>query len=209
MKDKPSILLFIKVPPPTTGATLMNKRVYDSRLLQKHFCIRSICISYSENLLQMGHLSLKKILKIKLVFLSLLKELLFHKPNFIYFQISPLQLGFYRDLLFVLLIKLFKTKIVYHIHVKGISEHCANQPWKRKIYKCVFKGEDIICLSHFLTYDVKDFFQGKIHIVNNGIPDIDEVYRRKRKDSSCNETRIVFCNRKMTPLCNRNLTHLS
>lgn len=185
-------MLFIKVPPPTTGATLMNKRLHDSRLLQRYFDIRSICISYSDSVFLMGKLSFKKILKISAVFLTLLKELLLHKPGFVYFQISPLRLGFYRDMIFVLLIKIFKVKIVYHLHAKGIGEQSDSKLWKKKLYEVAFKGEDIICLSHLLTYDVKGVHQGRIHIVNNGLPDIDENYRKKQNNRSGDEVRILY-----------------
>jgi glycosyltransferase involved in cell wall biosynthesis len=191
MKNK-TILLFVKIPPPVTGATLMNKRVHDSKLLRKHFDIRSICISYSNSVLEMGNLSFKKILKIMSVFLSLLRELIFHKPELIYFQISPLRLGFYRDMIFVFLIKMFKVKIVYHLRAKGIRDQSANHLWKKKLYEFAFKGEDIICLSYLLTYDVRDVHKSRIYIVNNGLPDIDKRYRKNRNDSFGKEARVLY-----------------
>ena len=149
----------------------MNKRVLDSKLLNSNFNIRSIEISYANDVAELGAFKLGKVLKIILVLTRLLKELLLHRPHFVYFQISPLNLAFYRDLFYVAIIKLFNVKIVYHMHGKGIK-NAAKKKWQKRLYKFAFHDSDIICLSNLLAYDIEDVSSGKIHIVNNGIPDI-------------------------------------
>lgn len=172
MVSKKKILLFIKTPPPVTGATLMNQRVYDSKTIRDSFDVRAIRISYAKSVDGLGGYSIKKGVKVLMVFFSLSGELLFHRPRFVYFQISPLSVAFYRDLIFVSLIKLFRVKILYHLRGKGIKDETKSK-WKKKLYKFTFKGESVICLSHLLTYDIEDVYHGQIHILNNGIPDID------------------------------------
>lgn len=185
------ILLFIKVPPPVTGATLMNKRVYDSEMLRDNFNIRSILISYMSDLNEMGKWKINKVIKFINILIKLFNELILFKPQFVYFQISPHRIAFYRDLIYLTIIKIFNVKIVYHLRGKGIKEHVKIK-WKRKIYTYAFKRSDIICVSHLLTYDIEDIFKGKIYIVNNGIPDIEKKYLTKSKISQSDTVKILF-----------------
>jgi glycosyltransferase involved in cell wall biosynthesis len=87
---------------------------------------------------------------------------------------------------------MFKVKIVYHLRAKGIRDQSANHLWKKKLYEFAFKGEDIICLSYLLTYDVRDVHKSRIYIVNNGLPDIDKRYRKNRNDSFGKEARVLY-----------------
>lgn len=166
------ILLFIKLPPPTTGATLMNQYVVESQLLRDNFEIHTIAISYNSSVSQMGSYSFAKFFKIIKYNFTLVKDLIQFKPNLIYFQISPLGFAFLRDSLFVFTMKLFRKKIVFHLHGKGISQQL-NNPMKKLLYKFVFKNQDIITLSELLDYDIKDVFKGRIFHVPNGIPKVE------------------------------------
>lgn len=181
-KDKKRILYFIKVPPPITGATLMNQRVYESKLIRKAFHIRAIPISYMKKLDDMGKWQLGKFFKIISVYFKLFYELVFFRPRFVYFQISPHGYAFYRDLIFVSIIKLFRVKILFHLHGKGINKYVKNE-FKKKLYIYAFKNSEIICLSPLLTYDIEDVYSGIIHIVNNGIKDIDsDLIKQENKN---------------------------
>ncbi len=162
------ILLFIKTPPPTTGATLMNKRVLDSTVIRESFDIRSIEISYMKHRNEMGKWKLSKLYIIVRVLHKLLSELLFHRPMFVYFQISPSGVAFARDLVFVTVIKLFRVRILFHMHGKGIIN---KSKFAKVFYKYCFRSEYIIHLSSLLTYDLKDVYRGKVFIVPNGTPD--------------------------------------
>lgn len=172
MNSNRNILFFLKIPPPVTGATLTNKRVYDSILINKQFNIRKIPISYSNNLNELGKINIHKLYVFFSTLLKLIKELSLYKPAFVYFQISPLGSAFYRDTLFVLIIKLFRNKILFHLHGKGIKE-ASRSKIKRIFYKFVFYNSEIICLSKLLISDIENVFKGPIHIINNGVPDID------------------------------------
>lgn len=167
MKNK--ILFFLKLPPPTTGATLMNKRVHDSNFLRDNFHIHSISISYMEKLDEMGKKSLKKLFIMLKVWGMLFKELSVFHPDLVYFQISPHGIAFLRDLIYVTIIKLFRVRIVFHMRGKGIKE---KPEWQKTFYRFCFKTEHLICLSSLLTYDVEDVYFSKPYIVHNGIPDI-------------------------------------
>jgi len=166
MKNK--ILIFVKVPPPVTGATLMNEYVANSKLLNDNYITKFIKISYNDSLKQMGKWRFKKVVLILFYYKELVKSLVLFKPDLVYFQISPIGLGFMRDFFFVLLIKLFNVKIVFHIHGKGIKKAASNA-FRKKLYRFAFRNTITICLSNSLTYDIDTVFNGKIFIVPNGI----------------------------------------
>lgn len=169
---KRRILLFVKIPPPVTGATLMNQRVVDSMVLKKAFKIRTIGISYNNTLNQMGDWRLKKIFKIISYSGQLFKQLIIFKPSLIYFQVSPHGFAFLRDSIYVFIIKLFSIKIVYHMRGKGIAAEIKS-PIKRILYKSVFKKQYVITLSKRLNYDIEPIYSGYIYNVPNGIENID------------------------------------
>jgi len=188
---KKKILLFIKTPPPVTGATLMNQRVNNSNILRYSFDIRSICISYSKNILDMGSISIQKILVFSQTLAKLFKELLFHRPQMVYFQISPIGSVFIRDLIFTSVMKLFQVKILYHLRGKGIKEELQSK-LKKVLYKYAFNDAEVVCVSDLLKYDIDDVHNGNIYIVNNGIPDVPQKYIDQNIESPNSIPRILF-----------------
>lgn len=163
------ILLFIKIPPPITGATLMNQYVAESNLLKDKFNITTIGISYNKSVGGIGNINpIKFLLFFKYTYL-LFQNLWVIKPNLVYFQISPLGRAFIRDLFYVSIIKLFKIKIVFHIHAKGIKNQLT-RPFNKFLYQFCFNKNEIITLSKLLNYDITPVFHRKIHIIPNGIP---------------------------------------
>jgi glycosyltransferase involved in cell wall biosynthesis len=191
MNANRNILLFLKIPPPITGATLINKRVYDSKLLSESFIVRKLPISYAKDTADLGSINLRKLFTFITLFIKLLNELLVHRPAIVYFQISPFGFAFYRDIIFVSILKLFRTNILFHLHGKGIKKEVETK-WKRILYKYAFNGSDIICLSDLLTPDIEDVFSGTIHIVNNGLPDTNTEYLSLKKDSDNDKINILF-----------------
>jgi len=163
------ILLFLKLPPPLTGATLMNSFVEESRLISSNFKKITIPLSYKENLSDRNMFSTKKIKTILWVYYKLLSVIINFKPELIYFQISPLGIAFYRDCTYLFLMKIFKKKILLHMHGKGIDECVKDSRLKRAIYKWAFKNTFVICLSENLKSDLAKVYFGIPYIVNNSI----------------------------------------
>lgn len=122
-----------------------------------------------KNRSEMGKWKIKKIFIFIGVLKRLIDELCKHRPVFVYFQLSPHGVAFFRDLIYITIIKSHNIKIVYHLHGKGINEKAS---YLKNFYRYAFNKEYVICLSSLLTYDIADIFSGKIFIVPNGIPDI-------------------------------------
>jgi glycosyltransferase involved in cell wall biosynthesis len=147
----------------------MNERVSKSNLLFKKYHIKNINISYSNSIKDLGRFQISKGLKFFKYFFLLTKELLFFKPDLIYFQISTTGLSFIRDSLYVFMMKLFNKKIVFHLRSKGIKRAIKNK-FVNNYYKFVFRNVHCICLSDALVGEVDEICNKKIFVVNNGIP---------------------------------------
>ncbi len=163
------ILLLVKTPPPITGATIVNKYVLESRLLRSNAKIKAIEISYAKTPSEFGKLRLAKMKTVVVTFYRLLKEILFCRPDFVYFQISPLGAPFIRDACYVALIKMLGVKILYHLHGKGIRS-ISQSPILKHIYKFVFNNAYVIHLSEMLLCDIESVYRGNPYVVNNGVP---------------------------------------
>ncbi len=167
----------------------MNLRVRDSGTLRNSFNSESIAISYATSISDLGSLRLGKFVLLYKYLFNLTKKLFLYKYSFVYFQISPHGTVFFRDLLFVLIIKLSRTRIVYHLHGKGIKRKAKNIFYKI-LYNFAFINQPIIVLSELLKYDIEDVHKGKVFVVPNGIPDIN--YRPKEITNANQPLRILF-----------------
>jgi glycosyltransferase involved in cell wall biosynthesis len=131
----------------------------------------------------MGKWKIKKFFIVIKKIRELIFELHNYKPDLVYFQISLHGFAFFRDLLFVCIIKLLKVKIAFHLHGKGIKDKSF---FSKKMYKFCFKNEYLIFLSSLIINDVEDVFTGKSYIVPNGIPDIINLYNKKEGKENIN-----------------------
>jgi len=165
---KPRILTIIHLPPPVHGQALINSFVKESDLLKKHFVLQVVPIRFVQKVSECGHFSARKIwLSIKL-FAAVGCQLILHRPDMVYMTPCVTGWAFYREVLIVGVMKLFRLKILLHLHNRGICEAAAN-PVRRMLYRMFFFHTDIICSSERLTYDVEKVYKGQPHIVPNGI----------------------------------------
>jgi glycosyltransferase involved in cell wall biosynthesis len=99
--------------------------------------------------------------------------------------------AFYRDSIFVFLLKLFNKKIVFHLHGKGIKENARYSIFKKFLYRSVFRKTRVICLSQRLTNDISDVYNSKPYIVANGIQ-IQPAISEKEFQLSAEVPRILY-----------------
>jgi glycosyltransferase involved in cell wall biosynthesis len=161
------VLLVIKLPPPVTGFTVVNEQVARSEVIKSKFDLKIINLNFhfSHNIPILKHLT--QAIKFLYYNILLLQNLVLYKPDLVYFTISPVN-QFNRDFSFVLLLKIFRKKIIYHLHGKGIKEVVKNSI-KKNLYKFAYRNIEVICLSPLLAYDIEDIFKGKPFFVGNAI----------------------------------------
>jgi len=159
------------------GSAVMNSLVANSKILRKNIDIDILATNYVTNTEKIGSFSIYKFILLSKYLTVLFLKLLFNKPNLVYFAINIYGAPFYRDALFVILIKLFRIKILYHLHGKGAD---INYYKHRKLYDFVYRNAFVICLSENLKKDIF-FYTGSPYVINNGIPEI--KFNSKTKDS--------------------------
>ncbi len=102
----------------------------------------------------------------------------------------PVGFGFWKDSFLVVLIKLFRIKIIFHIHNRGIPTYYKKAA-NRFMYKLVFKNTSIIHLSENLaSSELFPFFKeiATIYVCSNSVPD--NIFIEKKKLTS--PIRVLF-----------------
>lgn len=168
---KPKAFFFLHLPPPLHGVTATNARIVDSPFFKTAMAIRVLPISYNEKITGIGRATPCKFLKTVSLLARLARTLFLFKPDFVYFSLVPTGVYFYRDALFVGLMKLFGKKIVLHLHGTGIDGHIRG-PFSRWVYRKTFRNTYVILQSDALLGDfgkIKNIPK-KIFIVHNALP---------------------------------------
>src|SRR5690625_7661326 len=118
---------------------MMNQRNYESSKIRYNFITDFILINYLRNRNDFGTLSIRKIGIIIKTIIILTKKLIVDKPDIIYFQITPNGIGFLRDSVYILLIKLFQVSLVFHFRGKGVRAS-STTVFHRKYDKFILTG---------------------------------------------------------------------
>lgn len=166
---KKKILFFVPLPPPIHGASVINKSIKDNKKIKNNFKTFFFNSSQSKNLIDVGNFNLKKTFLFLNDCVELSKKIINIKPDIIYFNPSPRGIGFYRDILYIIILKFFKKKLVFHLHGRGFKKKFKKSYiWKKLLIK-LFKDVNLICLSKKLTKDILLFNdkKKKVFILNN------------------------------------------
>ncbi|NPE27138.1 glycosyltransferase family 4 protein [Methanococcoides sp. SA1] len=157
------VLFLGRFPMPMHGAAKMNELYYNS--LQKKYNVKKIKINYSKFLEEVGVLNFKKILGVFIVFFQTLWNLLFFRPNLVYFEIAPKGFAFLRDSIYVLMCKLFRRKIIFALHSRELVKNVDSL-----YYRFVLKNCKMILLSKSLYGKLNRLFPKEdVYFLGNGI----------------------------------------
>lgn len=162
------ILCLLHLPPPDYGVTLSNQRIVRSRIGEL-FELDSQAINTARSLNRIEHVSLRKILLFVRIFFGIFLKLIRRRYRGCYFSLTPVGIGFYKDFLLVLLLKVFRVKTLYHLHGKGIAR---KRKWlSRFLYRISFKNAYAVVLSPSLRGDVSAYLMPEqLFVLPNGIP---------------------------------------
>jgi glycosyltransferase involved in cell wall biosynthesis len=169
------------------GASMMNQNIQQSNFINSQFKTYFLPLNFVNKVEHIGSVSIIKLLKMFAFIFRLIYRLLTIRPELVYYTIAPYGGAFYRDALFVFIIKIFRVKLLFHIHGKGISEEVTNS-FKRKIYQLTYSNVSVITLSKTLDYDVEPIYHGKIYNVPNGI----EIKKHEFKTSSEAQINVLY-----------------
>lgn len=166
---KKKILFLFPLPPPLHGVSMINTSIFKSKKIKKEFSTFFINSSTTKNFKDIEKFKFSKLQIIIQICFSLIYQLKKFKPNLVYLNLSPHGLGFFKDCLLVVIIKVFKVKVVNHVHGKGINNEVKNNFLLRGFYRFIFNNMDLICLSKILRKDIKKVKDNSTmtQIVNN------------------------------------------
>lgn len=166
-----TILLIAHLPPPVHGVSVISENILKSKILNSKYKLLKLNLSSSKSISQIGKKSIFKYLFVFRIATKLFFTLVAKKIDLVYLTISPSGIGFLKDSVLVLLLKLFNKKIIFHIHGKGVNTYYQSLPRLFKFYyRLIFNNVSIILLSDILKKDL-DFKKNinDIYFVNNGI----------------------------------------
>lgn len=148
------ILFLTQLPPPVHGASVVNKAIRDSKLINSHFETRYVDISPAKEMVDIGKFSFSKLGLTFLILFQALAAYIKFKPNLVYLTLSPHGLAFYKDGFLALTLKVLGARMVFHMHGKGVANAAGGSGLKYRIYRAVFRNVDIIHLSESLFSDL-------------------------------------------------------
>ena len=155
----PRLLFIVQLPPPLHGASLMNSQIVNSNILRSNFNIETVNLHFAESIQELGKFSFEKVYRTFAYGIEIVKKVIKHKPDLVYFNLTPKGFAFYRDAFYVLILKMLGKKIVFHLQSKGIKENTRTSTIKKHLYTWVFRNTSIICLSPRLTDDFDDIYK--------------------------------------------------
>ena len=174
------------------GSSLVGGFIKESRLIDEYFDCRYINLGTSASVKEIGKNSSRKLLRYLSLIWQVKRALLFFRPELCYLTISSKGIGFYKDALIVLIVRLFSVKRVYHFHNKGVKIN-QERIFDNFLYRIVFKKADVIILSKYLYSDVQKYVPvDRVHYCPNGIPDLDIGTRKLNNKGSGAVTEILF-----------------
>jgi glycosyltransferase involved in cell wall biosynthesis len=178
--NKEKVLFILHLPPPVHGSSVVGSQIKDSILISSTFNCSFVNLGTSDSIDEIGKNALGKIGRYLAIVWQVLKNLIFFRPKLCYFAITVEGIGFYKDFLIVVLIKLFRKKIIYHFHNKGISNR-EDKLLDNWLYRIAFKNSFVILLSPLLYPDAKKYLKSdEIFYCPNGIEPMEnnlQIYR--------------------------------
>lgn len=174
--SKKRILFFVPLPPPVYGAALRNQSLVESKSLNLSYEIILVSFNFAKQVDDIGKFSFLKLLKFFARAYELVYKMFLYKPELVYFNFAVYGNALYRDFLFITLLKLFRSKMILHLRTQGVSDGAKKSKIKRWMYRSAFKNTHLICLSKFLSNDVREVYNHRPLIINNGILDVYDRY---------------------------------
>ena len=170
--NHPRILFLLHLPPPIHGSSVIGAQIKDSQIINNSFRCNYINIGTSKSINEIGKNPSAKVFRYLNILKQILQNLISFKPQLCYIALTAKGAAFYKDAMVIILVKLFRKKLVYHFHNKGVSDR-QEKFIDNLLYKIVFRNAGVILLSKYLYSDIKKYVpEERVHYCPNGIPDI-------------------------------------
>jgi glycosyltransferase involved in cell wall biosynthesis len=161
MTNRPKVIAMVQLPPPMHGAAKMNQFAVEA--LAKGFDLQIIEMRFARTLSEVNGFSMRKIAFAFWLLLRLIWTLPGSKALYVCF--APTGLAYYRDCLYVLMAKIFRTPAILHLHGRGLPD-MRRPKCSSVLQKAVFKGQTVILLGESLGTEL-DGLNCKSVIIRN------------------------------------------
>ena len=167
---KPRILFILHLPPPIHGAAMMGKYIQESELINSSFDCFCINLATAGSLSDIGHISLKKLLKYFFLLKHISHVVREIRPELVYITPNAGGKAFFKDFIVVQMLKSMGCKVIAHYHNKGVSVY--QSKWVYNFfYKRFFSNLKVILLAETLYKDIAKYVKREdVYICPNGIP---------------------------------------
>lgn len=193
--SKPKILVIGPTPPPAHGVAVYTQTLLNSDLVE-NFQIFHLDISDRRTLANVGKFDVRNALLALRHGLQFLWLLVSVRPQIIYLPLSEMKLGFVRDCLFLIPARLFRRRVVVHLHGGFFDTLYANS-------NLVLRWFTWFCLSRVtLTIVLGESFRSKleglvrperVRVVRCGIgPEIFEAAKRGSGQRKNGKRRVLY-----------------
>lgn len=167
---KPRILFILHLPPPIHGAAMMGKYIQESELINSSFDCFCINLATAGSLSDIGHISLKKLLKYFFLLKHISHVVREIRPELVYITPNAGGKAFFKDFIVVQMLKSMGCKIIAHYHNKGVSAYQSKWIYNF-LYKRFFSNLKVILLAENLYKDIAKYVKREdVYICPNGIP---------------------------------------
>jgi glycosyltransferase involved in cell wall biosynthesis len=166
----------------------MNQHTVDNPHWETKYKVKTLPLHFGQKLDDIGKITPLKMVHMVGFLFKLCGILISFRPSLVYFTIVPTGKIFYRDALITSLIKLFRRRIIFHLHKRGIEEMAAGSRHKRWLLKKTFHNTKVICLSKKLTADIRKVYKPEPFVLLNGI----EVVNKKSLARDSAAPRILY-----------------
>ncbi len=184
------VLFILHLPPPVHGSSMVGQYIKDSILINQEVDAQYINLGTSKTIDEIGKNPLKKVGSYLKIIGSCFQQLLFFKPHVVYLAITAKGIGFYKDVVFAFLAKLFGVSLVLHFHNKGVSQN-QDRFFDDLLYKVLFKSTKVILLSQYLYHDLKKYVkEDSVFYCPNGIPEIN--FQTKTENHKSEVVQLLF-----------------
>jgi glycosyltransferase involved in cell wall biosynthesis len=186
---KPRLVCLLQLPPPVHGTTVINAQVAASKRIAERFDVDVVPLRFADTIDDVARPSLRKLGRAITAAVTLGRTLARSRASAVYFTPAGAGGAFYRDLVFVAIMRAFGVPRIYHLHGKGIAQQLVPR-WRRALYRWSFDDAYVIQLSPLLAADVAGLVpDDHLAFVPNGIADEAPVRAPERSTAT---PRVLF-----------------
>lgn len=185
------ILFILHLPPPIHGAAMMGKYIQESELVNSSFDCFCINLATAGSLSDIGHISLKKLLKYFFLLKHISHVVREIRPELVYITPNAGGKAFFKDFIVVQMLKSMGCKVIAHYHNKGVSVY--QSKWVYNFfYKRFFSNLKVILLAENLYKDIAKYVKREdVYICPNGISNSCKEGLEARRNNELSH--LLFC----------------